>query len=122
MENEENKNVSTSKEVFTKEDIEKTKSIAMWAYVLFFLPLVVDSCKDSKFARFHANQGLLLLIANVAGNIVVSILGGFLGFLSSILSFGWWAVIMVFMVKSIMSANKGEANELPKIGKYRIIK
>jgi hypothetical protein len=41
--------------VFDQADIEKNKTMAGLAYLLFFLPLV--ACPDSPFGRFHANQG-----------------------------------------------------------------
>ena len=47
----------------TKEDIEKNKGIAALSYLLFFLPLIF--AQDSKFARFHMNQGLILLLVAV---------------------------------------------------------
>ncbi len=58
-----------SDEIFDPADIEKNKTIAGLAYVLFFLPLI--ACPDSKFGRFHANQALLLVLVSIAGNIVL---------------------------------------------------
>jgi uncharacterized membrane protein len=101
---------------FTTEDIEKNKVIAALAYILFFLPLLV--CPDSKFGRFHANQGLLLLILSFAGNIagwLLPVLGGFVSLIFSVL-------VLVLAVMGIVSALNGEAKELPVIGKYALIK
>ena len=106
------KRVST-KEVFTKEDIEKNKVIAMVAYLLFFLPLITD--KDSKFGKFHANQGLNLLLTSILGGIVFSII------LPSI-SWIWTLAVMAFMVIGAKGAYEGKADELPLIGKYRLLK
>lgn len=113
------------KEVFSKEDIEKTKSVAMWAYVVFFIPLIAESCKNSNYARFHTNQGLILLITSIVGNIAISILGSLLWFLFwlwPIVSFAWWVTIVVFVIKSMISVKKGEAKQLPLVGKFKIIK
>ena len=41
-------------------DIEKNKTMAGLAYLIFFLPLL--ACPDSKYGRYHANQALLLFI------------------------------------------------------------
>lgn len=101
---------------FTTEDIEKNKVIAAIAYIIFFLPLII--CPDSQFGKFHANQGLLLLIAAVVGNIV-------LGFIPVI---GWVLIpllsIAVFIVgiMGLVNAATGKAKEIPVIGKYRIFK
>ncbi len=41
-------------------DVEKFKGLAVLAYIFFLIPLI--AAPNSKFARFHANQGLLLFI------------------------------------------------------------
>lgn len=58
--------------MFTVEDIENNKVISALAYIIFFLPLIV--CADSPFGKFHANQGLLLLITGAAGDIVLGLI------------------------------------------------
>ena len=103
----------------------KTKSVAMWAYLVFFIPLIAELCKGSKYARFHANQGLVLLLTSIAGSIVLSLVTTilwFLIFLMPILTTAWWVTIVVFTVRVMISVNKGEAKELPLVGKIRIIK
>ncbi|MEL7624147.1 MAG: hypothetical protein AAGU12_11215 [Clostridiales bacterium] len=57
---------------YTPEDIEKNKTMAGLAYMLFFLPLI--ACPESKYAKFHANQALLLLIVGIAGNVILGII------------------------------------------------
>lgn len=59
-------------DTYTPEDIEKNKTMAGLAYLLFFLPLI--ACPESKYAKFHANQALLLLIAGIAGNVILGII------------------------------------------------
>lgn len=54
---------------YPAEDIEKGKTMAGLSYLLFFLPLV--ACHESKYAKFHANQALLLLITAIAGNVML---------------------------------------------------
>jgi uncharacterized membrane protein len=105
-----------SDEVFDPADIEKNKTIAGLAYLLFFLPLI--SCPDSKYGKFHANQALLLLIVSIAGNII----------LSAIPVIGWilvpvfGIVMFVFFILGLINGLNGKAKELPLIGKFRIIK
>ena len=48
---------------YSFEDIEKNKVVAALAYIIFFLPLMV--CPESPFGKFHANQGLVLLIVGI---------------------------------------------------------
>ena len=100
-------------------DAEKNKAMGILGYIvtpLFFLPLISDA-KDSPFAKFHANQQLLLLITWMA----VSIVGGIIPFL------GWFVPLgsiccLVLMVMGIINASKGEIKELPVIGGISIIK
>ena len=59
---------------FDQADIVNNKAMGILAYFgpLVFIPMF--AAKESKFARFHANQGLTLFIACVAWSIVYSIL------------------------------------------------
>ncbi|HRZ95476.1 MAG TPA: hypothetical protein P5262_02830 [Candidatus Moranbacteria bacterium] len=102
-------------------DAEKNKAMAIVGYIipiLFFIPLVTDA-KNSPFAKFHANQQLLLLIAAV----IVNILGGAIPIL------GWFIILplgciflLVMAIMGIISAAKGEMKPLPLIGSIHVIK
>lgn len=101
---------------FTSEDIEKNKTIAGLAYIIFFLPLII--CPESKFAKFHANQGLLLLILGFAGSIILCMIP-FIGWiLLPFFSIG----IFVIAIIGLISGLGGKSNELPVIGKFRLLK
>ena len=102
---------------FTKEDAEKNKMMAVLAYILFLIPLL--AAKESPFAKYHTNQGLVLFI----GGVIVSILGSVIPFL------GWFVIlpiggilVTVLCVMGILNALKGEAKPLPIIGKIKILK
>ena len=102
----------------TPEDIEKNKTMAMLSYLLFFLPLITDA-KDSPFAKFHANQSLVLLIFSFVGYIIASVLtvvliGLLLMPIVAVASF-------VFFIMGIVNASKGEMKELPLIGGIHIL-
>ncbi|HHZ02491.1 MAG TPA: hypothetical protein GX396_06090 [Tissierellia bacterium] len=101
---------------FTQEDIEKNKTMAGLAYILFFLPLIV--CPDSSYAKFHANQGLLLLIVSIAGNIIL----GMIPIIGWILLPLFGIVILVFAIMGLVNGLGGKAKRLPLIGKYTILK
>lgn len=102
--------------LFTKEDIEKNKVISALAYIIFFLPLI--ACADSQFGKFHANQGLLLLITGVGGSIVLGIIPVIGWILLPLFSFA----VFVIGIIGLINALNGKPKELPVIGKYRIIK
>ena len=114
-------------EFYDAEDIKQNKTMAGLAYILFFLPLIV--CKDSKFGKFHANQGLLLLILSVVGYIAISIITTILatitwrlfGFISLLYSI-YGLFILAIAIYGLVNGLNGKAKELPIIGKYRIIR
>ncbi len=98
-------------------DVEKNKGIAALAYLIFFLPLL--TAKDSAYAKYHANQGLVLLLLGIA----VSIVGSIIPFL------GWFLILpvggiftVVLFVMGIVNAMNGKCKPLPLIGKLEIIK
>ena len=97
-------------------DIEKNKTMAGLAYLLFFLPLLV--CPDSKFGKFHANQALLLWIAAIAGNVVLSIVPVIGWVLMPIFGLG----ITVLGVMGLIAGFQGKAKRLPLIGKFDLIR
>ncbi|TBL69940.1 DUF4870 domain-containing protein [Paenibacillus thalictri] len=98
-------------------DIDKNKGIAILSYIIFFIPLL--AARDSKYAMYHANQGLLLFLAAIVINIVGAIIP-LLGWLI-ITPIGNLAVL-VFAVLGIINAAKGELKPLPLIGGIQILK
>lgn len=109
-------------------DVQQNKTMAIIAYFLFFVPLI--AAKESKFARYHANQGLLLLITAVALGIVQGIIGGILGailgniyayglyiLLSNVIGLAVWGITVALLVIGCINANKGLTKPLPVIGK-----
>jgi uncharacterized membrane protein len=118
-------------------DIEKNKGMAILAYVCFIIPLVI--APNSKFARFHANQGLLVFIlwivaifASVFLYFVTSHIGPFLEkipilnfFLSCVLTLGQIALFLgaiVLTIYGIIQAANGEKHPLPVLGQLTLIK
>lgn len=101
---------------FDAADIEKGKTAGGLAYILFFLPLVM--CPESKYGKFHANQGLALLIVSVVGTIVLSIIP-IIGWILLPL-FG--IAVAVFAVMGIINGLGGKAKELPLLGKIKLLK
>lgn len=109
-------------------DITQNKAMGILAYFgpLCFIPMF--AAKDSKFARFHANQGLVLLIACVAWSIASGIFNTIilaiswrLYFITSIISLLSFVFLLLAVIGIINAAN-GKAKELPVIGKFKILK
>lgn len=90
--------------------------VACLSYLLFFLPLIF--CKKEPFARFHANQSLLLWIT-------MAVLYLAFAFIPNV---NIWAipVIVIFHIIGIFwgmyGSAHGRAKTLPLIGKLTIIK
>lgn len=103
-------------------DVEKNKLMAIIGYIipiLFFIPLLSDETKNSPFAKFHANQQLVLLISAIAVNIVgtlIPLLGWFI-----ILPIGS-IILLVLAIMGVISAAKGEMKKLAIIGGFSLLK
>ncbi len=112
---------------FTPEDINQNKAMAILAYIIFLIPLF--AAKESKFARFHTNQGLVLVIFSVAYAIVEAILSAIfyaiswsLGALMGTILGLVFILVTVLAIIGIVNAAQGKAKELPLIGKIQILK
>ena len=109
---------------FDSADIAENKAAAAFSYfgVLVIVPLFM--AKGSKYARWHAGQGLGLLAASIA----YSVLAGLL------LSVSWefyyvlriarlaWLAFPLLSVLGAVNAINGKAAELPVTGRIRLLK
>ena len=57
---------------FEQEDIQKNKVMNILAYIGILVLVPIFAAKESKSARFNANQGLVILILAAAGSITPS--------------------------------------------------
>ncbi len=115
--NNNNKTVeNNTTQIFESEDIEKNKVMAGLAYIIFFLPLLV--CPESKFGKFHANQGLLLLIVSFVGSIILS----FIPIIGWLLLPVFSIAVLAFGIIGLVNGLSGKAKELPVIGKFKLLK
>ena len=106
---------------YRPEDIAANKVMAVFAYIgiLFLIPLL--AAKESPFARYHANQGLVLFLFEIAAGIVMSILG-WIPVLGTIINIVLWLVIVALCIIGKINAVNGKCKDLPVIGKFRLIK
>jgi uncharacterized membrane protein len=121
-------NTKDSTSEFSQQDINSNKVMAILAYLGILVLVPIFAAKDSKFARFHANQGLVLFLAEIAFYIVLTIVSAIilaiswkLYFIITILSLVW-IVFLVLAIIGIINAANGRAKELPVIGKYKVLK
>ena len=116
------------------QDAEKNKVQGIIAYIppLFLIPLF--AAPDSKFAKYHANQGLLvtivsvilwfvqwLLVSLIIGANPFSAVFGIGSFFITIIRIIAFGIPTVLALIGIISANKGECKPLPVIGKFNLI-
>lgn len=108
-------NTPDSTSDYDPDDVENYRIVSLFAYLgfLFIVPLIAG--KDSKYARFHTNQGIILFIFSAI-----------LAFLVRFPHVGWIfalgeVVVVIFTILGIINAVTGKARELPLIGKFRIL-
>ena len=117
---------------FDQKDISDNKVFAILAYLSWLVLIPIFAAKDSKFARFHANQGLVLCIVETIWWIISAIVGGILGVLLWRVFAVVWLInlifrlvdvlFLVFAIIGIINAAQGKAKVLPIIGKIKILK
>ena len=101
---------------FQPQDIEQNRIIAALSYFLFALPIVFSP--HSAFARFHANQSLVLWITTFLGQFVLRALP-VIG--DAAVTF-YTIVMMILFVLGVLHAVKGEAKRLLFIGSIDLLK
>lgn len=113
---------------FDSKDIERNKAMAVLAYLGIFVLIPLFAAKDSKFARYHTNQGLVLLIAEIVYAVAYNILAGMILAISwrlytivSLLGFVG-VIFFVLMIIGIINVVNGRAKELPVIGMFKLLK
>ena len=117
----------------TPEDVQNNKAFAILAYFWLLVLVPIFAAKESKFARFHANQGLVLCIVETAwwliNFIITAILIHTLSWstlwLLSLWGVIYWLVsvgIFVFATIGIVNAAQGSVKPLPIFGKFKILK
>lgn len=109
-----------------EEDVNANKVYGILSYIgfLFIVPLL--AAKDSGFAKFHANQGLVAfltqMIINAASGALCAFLGAIhLGAVAAMVGPLVSLVSLAISVLGIINAAQGKAKELPVIGKFHIL-
>ncbi len=86
--------------------------------ILFFLTFFTDG-KNSPFARFHANQQLVLFLSGICiyfFGLIIPVIGWFI-----ILPLGFLC-IFIFQILGVINTAKERMKKLPLIGRITIIK
>jgi uncharacterized membrane protein len=110
----------------TQTDIEQNKVYAVLAYIgiLFLVPLL--AAPNSRFARYHTNQGIVLFITSL----IAYPASWFLGIPFAFLTFGFGLALPVLLaiglfallIIGIVNAASGQCKPLPLIGHFELMK
>ena len=111
---------------FMQDSNDKVYGILSYIGILVLVPLLAGK---TQFARYHANQGLVLFIADIILGVMIGITVGVLGLLGvvgtvlgSIVSGIFGLCVFVLAVMGIINAANGEMKPLPVIGGITLIK
>ena len=115
---------------FSRSDIKSNRLMAVLSYLSVLVLIPVFAAKNSPYARFHAAQGVNLLILSVLWAIVSGIIGAIVGAIGAVVLSVLWGIVfwvitialVLMMLIGILGALQGRARELPLIGGFRILK
>lgn len=120
--------MNLNKSNLDKNDAQANKLAAVFAYLGILVVVTFIMAPDSKFARYHANQGICLLITSAVYSIASKIIMGIFKFIpiigalvSMVLSLVG-LVFLVLMIIGIVNVVNGETKPLPIIGGFQILK
>lgn len=108
------------------ESTEKGFGVCAYLGFLFLVPLLAGK---TQFSRYHANQGIVLFIADVILGTIIGLVTLLIGFIpvigpiiAGVVGGVLGLVIFIFMIIGIVHAANGEMKPLPIIGGITIIK
>lgn len=113
---------------FNKNDILENKGIAAFAYFGLSFVMPLWAAYDSDFARFHANQGMVLALNElivcvliVLSHMLVAV-NPIFRYIRTILWFALVVAILFYSIYGTVNAMRGKAKELPFIGTMKLIR
>lgn len=98
-------------------DSAANQNLSMLSYIgpLFLIPLLLRG--SDPFARFHANQGLLLLIFEA----LVELVAGWIPVAGVLIELAGGLFALYCMIRGIRSVRRGRRDKLPLIGEFKIL-
>lgn len=109
---------------FDPADVQRNRGMGVLAYLGLLVLIPLLAARESPFARFHCNQGIVLAFAEAVAGIAFRILKHLpiIGRLFAISAGIVGIVAFVFSIIGIVNAANGRAKELPVIGSIQILK
>lgn len=96
-------------------DVRRSTVSAVLAYLVFFIPLVLNP--NDKFGRYHANQALMILLLSTVGATAVTLVPYAGGILAVLLEL----YCAVLAIRGIVLAVRGRAIGIPLLGNLVLI-
>ncbi len=100
------------------DDIQRNKGMAVLCYLGILILVPAISGNKSPYVKFHMNQGLLLLIGQLAVGLLSYLLPSILFFIPTIA----WVALLVFWIIGLVNAGSGKYQRLPLVGNIQILK
>lgn len=103
-------------------DVEQNNIMALFCYLGLLVLIPLFAVKNSRYCRFHANQGLVSTIISIAIGVTSTLLGGLVHWVFNLLFTPVVLAILALQVLGIIYAIQGKARELPIIGKIKLLR
>lgn len=109
---------------FDQNDIQQNRVMGVLSYLGILVLIPLFAAKESPFARFHCNQGIVLALAEVILSFAVRIFGRLplVGWIIRLVGGLGGLALFVFAIMGIINAINGKAKELPLVGGFQILK
>ena len=109
---------------FDQNDIQQNRVMGVLSYLGILVLIPLFAARESPFARFHCNQGIVLALAEVILSFAVRIFGRLplVGWIIRLVGGLGGLALFVFAIMGIVNAINGKAKELPVIGGIQLIK
>ena len=109
---------------FDPKDVEDNKAMGILAYISFLVLIPIFAAPTSKYSRYNASQGLVLLIGEVLVSVVFGVLG-IIPFVGVVFRIIMWLLNIGFLglsILGIVNVVNGKGKDLPIAGKIKLLK
>ena len=105
-------------------DIQQNKAMGIIAYLSWLVLVPILAAPNSKFARFHANNGIVLAIVEIGVAVILGILSiiPYIGLLFLVVMSLIQVCCLVLTILGIINAANGQCKDLPLISMIKILK
>ena len=102
---------------FDPADIEDNRVISILCYFALLLLIPLLTRPYSKYVKFHANQGILLLIVMIASRVL-----DFIPIVGWLVSIALDLFCIICIILGVINSLGGQAKPLPVIGNYSVLR